>query len=231
MLLESASVDAVYIALPNAMHAEWTVRALAAGKRVLCEKPLALNIAEADRVITAARYGVLMENFSYHLTPAYRAIQSDGIRAIEAHFSFQATEDHRIRYDRALGGGSFLDLGCYGVDFVHRLLDSQIQVGAHAATVAARWEGELIDEVCKVRGRTGTGRGVEVSITSSFTQPSRQEFVLRYADGTEQRVERADDTLAMLQMFAGSTAIGPAEAVRWRRNAAVYEAVLARMQY
>lgn len=217
-MLECAEVDAVYVALPNAMHAEWTVRALEAGKNVLCEKPMALSAASADRIVAASAGRVVMENFSYRVPRLLAPIAS-----IEAHFSFQATEDHRVRYSRELGGGSFLDLGCYGVDFVHRLLDCQMELGAVEATIKGS-----VDESCIVQGQAA---GLEVSIASSFAQPARQEFLLRFADASQQRIDRADDTIGLLQKFAEMSHTDPADAIRWRRNAAVYEAVLARMQY
>jgi len=217
-MLESPAIDAVYIALPNAMHAEWTMRALAAGKNVLCEKPMALTVAEADRIAAASSGHVVLENFSYRVWPPVAPIAS-----IEAHFSFQATEEHRVRYSRELGGGSFLDLGCYGVDFVHRLLDRQMEI----TSVEASTKGS-VDESCTVQGRAA---GVEILITSSFAQPPRQEFLLGFADGSQQRIERADDTIALLQKFAAMSHADPADAIRWRRNSAVYQEVLARMQY
>jgi len=217
-MLESDSVDAVYIALPNSMHAEWTVRALAAGKNVLCEKPMALSAAEADRIAAASPGRVVMENFSYRVRQPLAQIAS-----IEVHFSFQATEDHRLRYSRELGGGCFLDLGCYGVDFVHRLLDRQMEISSVEATI-----NESVDESCIVQGRAA---GLEILITSSFAQPPRQEFLLRFADGSQQRIERTDDTIALLQKFAAMSHTDPADAVRWQRNSTVYQEVLARMQY
>jgi D-xylose 1-dehydrogenase (NADP+, D-xylono-1,5-lactone-forming) len=226
-LLTNPDVDAVYIPLPNSLHAEWTIRALEAGKRVLCEKPLALNVAEAERVIsancTAARGGVLMENFSYHLTPGYRAVARSPV-SIEVHFSFLATEDHRLRYDRSLGGGSFLDLGCYGVDFAHRLLDCDLEI----LEVQPTFHGSA-DETCIVHARAASG--VSIQITSSFAQPPRQEFLLRYADGSQQRIERADNMIEMLRVFAKMTQSDPADPLRWRRNASVYQEVRARMGY
>lgn len=226
-MLSSPDVDAIYIPLLNSMHAKWTLRALAAGKRVLCEKPLALNLAEAEDLIAAAEGGVLLENFSYHLSPGYQMPSRPPV-AIEVHFSFQTTEDHRQRYDPATGGGSFLDLGCYGVDFAHRLLDSDLEIiEVHAAFQGA------VDETCIVHARAPSGASIK--ITSSFAQPPRQEFLLRYAAGSqessEQRIERADNMAAMLLQFAASKESDPADLLRWRRNASVYQEVRARMGY
>lgn len=218
-VLHDSAVDAVYIPLPNSMHAEWAVRALGAGKRVLCEKPLALNLADADRVIAAARGGVLLENFCYKIR--------DGIvspRAIDVHFAFQATEEHRPRFSRPLGGGSFLDLGCYGVDFAHRFLNREIEILDVRATRRIEW-GDA-DESCLVQARS---KGTSIQIRSSFAEPPLQEFALRFAGGSEERIQRDDDTVAMLQAFAQMRESSAPDLVRWRRNAAVYEEVLSRM--
>jgi predicted dehydrogenase len=225
------------------MHAEWTVRALEAGKHVLCEKPMALNVAEADRVARTALAcnRVLMENFSYQLTPAYRdlpplaAHKSKALQSIDIHQSFFATEDHNLRYIRELGGGSFLDVGCYGVDFVHRLLDSQIEIADVIAIPPPPERGAsgFIDETCILRGRTA---GIAVSITSSFAQPPRQDYTLqfaagRFAAGDQHQIVRIASPVALLDAFASATQTDPADILRWRRNASVYEQALGRMQY
>lgn len=221
-VLRDPAVDAVYIPLPNSMHAEWTERALAAGKRVLCEKPLALNLAEAGRVIAAAQRGVLLENFSYRS----KIRDSILISHFSANFSFQATGEHRSRFDRSLGGGSFLDLGCYGVDFAHRLFDREIEIlDVHAAPSPA-W-GDA-DASCEVRARAGNAA---IEIATSFAAPPCQEFALVYADGSEERIQRVDDTVGLLRAFAQMCESNPDDLIRWRRNAAVYQQALRRMQY
>jgi predicted dehydrogenase len=225
------------------MHAEWTVRALEAGKHVLCEKPLTLTVAEADRVAAAALASnrVLMENFSYQLTPAYLALNRDALnrdreeaaasslQSIDIHQSFFATEDHHTRYVRELGGGSFLDVGCYGVDFVHRLLDAQIEIEEVTASPPAPGRGTgFIDETCVLRGRAA---GIVISITSSFAQPPRQDYILHFADGVQHQIVRVANPVALLDAFAAASRIDPADILRWRRNASVYEQALGRMQY
>ena len=231
-LLDHPRIDAVYIPLPNSMHAEWTVRALEAGKHVLCEKPLTLTVAEADRVAAAALASnrVLMENFSYQLTPAYRDLPPlAALQSIDIHQSFFATEDHHTRYIRELGGGSFLDIGCYGVDFVHRLLDAQIEIEDVTASPApARGTPGFIDETCVLRGRAA---GIAISITSSFAQPPRQDYILHFADGAQHQIVRVANPVALLDAFAAASQTDPADILRWRRNAAVYEQTLGRMQY
>ncbi|GAB7110115.1 Gfo/Idh/MocA family oxidoreductase [Streptomyces phaeofaciens JCM 4814] len=133
-LLADPQVDAVYIPLPNGLHAEWTLKALEAGKHVLCEKPLTANRAEAERVADAAdaahaRGGpVVMEAFHYRhhaLAARMREIVDSGelgeLRHVEAEVCFPLPRLHDIRYDYALAGGAAMDAGCYAVH-VARLL-------------------------------------------------------------------------------------------------------------
>jgi predicted dehydrogenase len=122
-LLADDEVDAVYIATPHPMHAMWAVRAAEAGKHVLCEKPLAMNIAEAEAAIEAARrHNVfLMEAFMYRCHPQTAALvdilrsgKIGDVRVIEAVHSFAGPEDPTSRLlAKNLGGGGILDVGCY----------------------------------------------------------------------------------------------------------------------
>lgn len=124
-LLADAEVDVVYIALPNALHAEYTLAAARAGKAVLCEKPFVADGQEAETVLREVeRCRVLfMEGFMYRCHPQYaliRGLLNQGelgeLRLIEARFSYDmGVGSENIRKSRALLGGSFLDVGCYGV--------------------------------------------------------------------------------------------------------------------
>lgn len=124
-LLADPDVDAVYIATPHPLHAEWTVKAAEAGKHILCEKPLTMNAAEATAVMEAARRHdvFLMEAFMYRCHPQTARIVElvkDGaigdVRLIQATFSFHAGFDPDGRlFNNALGGGGILDVGCYPV--------------------------------------------------------------------------------------------------------------------
>ncbi len=125
-LLDDPSIDVVYIGLPNSLHAEWTVRALDAGKHVLCEKPLALSVSEVDEIERAARRArrVAAEAFMYRHHPLTRAVQkaiTDGtigeLRLIRGAFTFPLTRPADVRFDPALGGGSLWDVGCYPVSY------------------------------------------------------------------------------------------------------------------
>ncbi|HPB30468.1 MAG TPA: Gfo/Idh/MocA family oxidoreductase [Candidatus Sumerlaeota bacterium] len=124
-LLADPDIQAVYIATPHPMHAEWAVRCAEAGKHILCEKPITMNRSEAETVIIAARRsGVfLMEAFHYRCHPQTAKIIElirqkiiGDVCAIQAAFSFRAPYDlnHRT-LNQALGGGGILDVGCYCV--------------------------------------------------------------------------------------------------------------------
>ena len=130
-LLDSDLVDAVYVSLPNRFHAEWTVRALQSGKHVLCEKPLAVNLAEVDRMVAAAETTglVLAEAFMYRHHPQTK-IAGEWVRSgrlgeiilIRAvfNFSFQSRDNIRLRPE--LAGGSLWDVGVYPVSLAQFLM-------------------------------------------------------------------------------------------------------------
>ena len=122
-LLAYDGVDAIYVALPISMHTEWTVKALRAGKHVLCEKPFALSPADAARAFDAAAdtRRVCAEGFMYRFHPQtvlvqrlVRQGQIGTLRHVRSALSVRVPEGD-IRRDRALGGGAYLDLGCYCV--------------------------------------------------------------------------------------------------------------------
>jgi xylose dehydrogenase (NAD/NADP) len=123
-LLASDEVDAVYIGLPNALHVEWSVKALEAGKHVLCEKPLARDPAAVERAFDAAdRAGrMLMEAFMWRFHPqteeVVRLVRDGSIgelRLIRAAFGFNLPWLENVRWDSALEGGALMDVGCYCV--------------------------------------------------------------------------------------------------------------------
>ncbi len=124
-LLEDRDVDAVYIPLPNALHIEWSERALEAGKHVLCEKPLARRRQQAEQAFDIAeRVGlVLAEAFMYRHHPQTLQVKSllgagaiGRLRLIRASQSFTITQAGDVRYSRALEGGALMDVGCYCVN-------------------------------------------------------------------------------------------------------------------
>jgi predicted dehydrogenase len=133
-LLADPEVDAVYIPLPNHLHAEWTVAAVRAGKHVLCEKPLAMTAADAERMIEAAENaGVhLMEAFMYRHHPSWvaaRALVEAGrigrLSAVQTWFSYFNDDAANIRNIRDFGGGALFDIGCYAVDLSRMLFEGE----------------------------------------------------------------------------------------------------------
>jgi D-xylose 1-dehydrogenase (NADP+, D-xylono-1,5-lactone-forming) len=123
-LLSDADVDAVYVPLPNSMHVEWSIRALEAGKHVLCEKPLTRRPEEVDRAFDVAeREGrVLAEAFMWRHHPQVarvRQLLDEGaigdLRILRAHFAFKAIDPDDIRLQAELDGGGLMDVGSYCV--------------------------------------------------------------------------------------------------------------------
>lgn len=139
-LLDAPGLEAVYIPLPNALHAEWTERALDRGLHVLVEKPLACTLEEAARVHEMARTKkrVLLENFHFRfhrqLAWAQDVISSGRIgkiRCIRSSFGFPPLEDRQdIRYQRNLGGGALLDAGVYPIKMAQILMGEDISATA-----------------------------------------------------------------------------------------------------
>lgn len=144
-LLGDVDVDLVYNALPPSEHAEWSIRALEHGKAVLCEKPFAMNAAEAQKMRDAAdrNGGRLIEAFHdrYHpLSLELDAIKASGrlgeILSLRAEFSASNPFDpSSIRHDPAAGGGALMDLGCYPVHWVRSFLREEPAVTSATATL------------------------------------------------------------------------------------------------
>jgi predicted dehydrogenase len=133
-LLADPDVDAVYIPLPNHLHAEWTIAAVRAGKHVLCEKPLAMTAADAERMVDAARIeGVyLMEAFMYRHHPSWVAVvdlvasgRIGSLTAIQTWFSYFNDDVANIRNIFDFGGGALFDIGCYAVNLSRMLFASE----------------------------------------------------------------------------------------------------------
>jgi xylose dehydrogenase (NAD/NADP) len=168
-VLEDSQVDAVYISLPNSLHCEWTIRALQAGKHVLCEKPIASNGAEAARMFETARHEVkvLVEAFMYRAHPqtqeVINKVQSSAVgkvKLIRTSFCYRTTRvAGNIRFDPLLSGGALMDIGCYSINF------SQLVAGTNAVEVSAKalMHENGVDEVAVAQMKFENG------ILASFT--------------------------------------------------------------
>jgi predicted dehydrogenase len=133
-LLADPDLDAVYIPLPNHLHAAWTIAASEAGKHVLCEKPLALTASEGETMAAAAeRAGVaLMEGFMYRFHPGWHVLRElvhagriGEPRAITTWFSYHNDDETNIRNIAEVGGGALNDIGCYPISAARWLFDAE----------------------------------------------------------------------------------------------------------
>ena len=161
-LVNDPELDVIYNPLPNSLHCEWTIAALRAGKHVLCEKPLASNAAEAERMSKAADESgkILGEAFHYRYHPLadrVRALISGGtlgrLVRVEGNFSVPIPETN-IRFDWSLAGGATMDLGCYPLHMIHyfsgltpRVISAKAETGPKNIDIAMEVDLELADGV------------------------------------------------------------------------------------
>ena len=133
-LLADPDVDAVYIPLPNHLHLEWAIAAARAGKHILCEKPIALGAADAQRMVDASgEAGVLlMEAFMYRLHPSWVAVREliaagriGRLQTVQSFFSYYNDDPGNIRNIAAAGGGALMDIGCYSVNLSRMLFAAE----------------------------------------------------------------------------------------------------------
>jgi D-xylose 1-dehydrogenase (NADP+, D-xylono-1,5-lactone-forming) len=183
-LLESDGVDAVYIALPPAMHTEWTVKALEAGRHVLCEKPFALTAADAEQAFDAAEAAsrACLEGFMYRLHPqttlVRRLVENGAVGAlvlVRAAFSITAREGD-IRRSRPLGGGALNDLGCYCVSAIRLFAGEPERVSAEAV-----YDDHGVDLQLAATMRLSSG--LLAQFDTGIRHPRRDELELIGTDG------------------------------------------------
>jgi D-xylose 1-dehydrogenase (NADP+, D-xylono-1,5-lactone-forming) len=133
-LLADPEIDVIYNPLPNHLHADWTIKAAQAGKHVLCEKPLALSVAEVDAIDAAAQKAgvVVMEAFMYRHHPQTlkaRELVTTGaigqLLVIRGAFTFMLDKPQDVRWDPALGGGCVWDIGCYPVSYARYIAGAE----------------------------------------------------------------------------------------------------------
>jgi len=136
-LLADPAIDAVYIPLPNHLHVPWSIKALQAGKHVLCEKPIGLHVVEAEQLLEAARqhpHLKVMEAFMYRHHPQWRKAkqvvdegQIGDLRTIQTFFSYYLVDPHNIRNRADIGGGGLMDIGCYCISLSRFIFDAEPQ--------------------------------------------------------------------------------------------------------
>jgi predicted dehydrogenase len=217
-LLKDPAVEAVYIATPHPAHAEWAVKAARGGKHILCEKPLTMNAAEAQKVIGAARRNkvFLMEAFAYRCHPQtaklLRLVKKGAIgkvRLIQASFCFNAAYNPQNRlFNRKLGGGGILDIGCYPVSMARLIAGGEpveVKGIGHTgksgvdewAMALLKFPGDVLAEVtCGIRtqGETilrvhGTGGSITVPLPWSCGHQAGKTSLLVRKKGRTQKLE------------------------------------------
>lgn len=181
-MLDDPDVDAVYIPLPNHLHREWALKALGAGKHVLCEKPLALNAAEAREIAAgaAAAGRLAMEAAMYRFNPRTRAFV-DGLRdnpppSLWASFGFPMPRGDNYRWLPEMGGGALLDVGFYTVSMARWVLGEPEWVGA---------TGRVAGVDVTVSMTLGFASGARAFLFASFDSPEVQQ-----ARAGERRLDR-----------------------------------------
>jgi xylose dehydrogenase (NAD/NADP) len=178
-LLADPTIDVVYIALPNHLHAPWSIRALDAGKHVLCEKPLALSVAEVDAIAEAAARNdrIAVEAFMYlHHPQIHTALEIVGsgtlgdLQVIDATFSFFLDYPDDPRIDPAMGGGSLWDVGCYPVSIARRIAGRE----PDAVAAFARFDERGVDRTFV--GQLRFPGGLLALFDSGFGAPHRERL-------------------------------------------------------
>ncbi len=134
-LLADPDIDAIYNPLPNHLHVPWSIKALEAGKHVLCEKPIALTSAEAQELVDASRQHAglkVMEAFMYRHHPQWqhalrlvRQGQLGDLRAIQSFFSYFNDDPNNIRNMKEIGGGGLMDIGCYCISLSRFIFEDE----------------------------------------------------------------------------------------------------------
>lgn len=209
-LVDSDDIDAVYVPLPNSMHVEWTLKALEAGKHVLCEKPFSLDAEGAESAVETAREGglVLMEGFMYRLHPQTLRLGElikEGavgtVRQVLAQFGHRLDDPDDVRGIGSLGGGSLGDVGCYAVSGV------RLAFGGEPRRVSAFARFDEDDADRELAGVLEFDEGVGVvSCSLSSARRERMEIV-----GTDGRIIldapfRADKAGGTLEIIRGGDA-------------------------
>jgi predicted dehydrogenase len=194
-VLDDPEVEAVYIPLPNAMHAEWTIAALAAGKTVLCEKPLCGTVEETERVLAAARTapGYLWEAFVFPFHEQMRRARTliaEGaigeLREIWSRFHFVLDDPDDIRLSADLAGGATQDVGCYAIRLARLLFDAE-------------------PDLSRTSARGTWSRGVDVELWGTLAFPDDRRLLLscgfRSGDDTFARVIGTTGEIRMTNPF------------------------------
>ncbi len=238
-LITDPDLDAIYNPLPNSLHCEWTIRALRAGKHVLCEKPIASNAAEAERMAEAAEQTglLLIEAFHYYYHPLARRVREilrDGtlgrLSHVEGHFSVPFIPATDIRHDFSLAGGATMDLGCYPLHMIRHFTgatpsvkSARARVGAPGIDIAMEAELELPGGVearmsCSMEPTApltvtfeAHGERGSLSVVNPLAPHRGHQFTLKTAGGERRETFEGESTYThQLRAFEAAVRGGPA---------------------
>jgi len=189
-LLADPDIDAVYIPLPNHLHVPWSIKALDAGKHVLCEKPIGLTAAEAQELLDAAQKRPqlkVMEAFMYRHHPQWqraRELVSEGkigdLRTIQSFFSYYNVDPDNIRNKADIGGGGLMDIGCYCISLSRFIFDAKPQRVFGIMECDPQFNTDRLTS-----GILDFGRGTSTFTCSTQLMPYQRVNIF----GTEGRVE------------------------------------------
>ncbi len=186
-LINDSNIDAIYIPLPNRLHAEWSIKCAEAGKPTLCEKPFASDAPEAQTIVDAfEKHNVpLAEAFMYRFHPQHAKVKdiiaSGGIGelvSITASFTFRLTNEANIRLSKELAGGSLMDVGCYCINLMRFMTGEEPE----SVTASARI-GDVtgVDEV--LAGTLKFPSGVVGHFESSLRAHKEHTYTLKGTEG------------------------------------------------
>jgi predicted dehydrogenase len=231
-LVNDPELDVIYNPLPNSLHCEWTIAALRAGKHVLCEKPLASNAAEAERMTQAAQESgnILGEAFHYRYHPLadrIRAILSDGtlgrLDHLEGIFSVPIPETN-IRFDWNLAGGATMDLGCYPLHMIRyfsglapRVVRAKAETGPRNIDIAMDVDLELpggatAKMICAMKkdsmlmaSFSARGERGELRVINPIAPHRGHQLTIKTASGDKNETVPGDSTFThQLRAFVGA---------------------------
>ncbi len=186
-LLADPEIDVIYNSLPNHLHADWTIKALKAGKHVLCEKPLGLTASDVDKMFATAKETgcVLTEAFMYRHHPQtlkVKEIVESGVlgklRFLRGSFTFTLNREGNYRFSKDMGGGSIWDVGCYPISYTRMLLGTS-PVEVFGWQVSGQ---EGIDQ--SFVGQMRFPEGILAQFDSGFQSPFRTEMEIIGSLGT-----------------------------------------------
>ena len=231
-LIADSNVDAIYIPLPNSLHAEWSIKCAEAGRPTLCEKPFARDAAEAQTIVDAfERHGVLLaEAFMYRFHPQHAKVKeiiaAGGIgelQIINSSFTFPVSNEANIRLSKELAGGGMMDVGCYCVNLMRFMTGEEPETVTATANIgestgvdeclaaALRFPSGVIGHMdCGLRAyrqHSYTLKGSEgmITVPVSFVPDKNVATVVQHWQGdtcTEHSIPATDHYQLMVEDFA-----------------------------